>query len=227
MQQKTTTKIEKRCFWQTATEMDPQVGVGETWQVSCPSLSLSHSFTHTCSHTFTHVHTRSHTFTHVHTRSCTFTHVHTYVYIHLHMFTHVHTRSHMSTHDHTRSCTFTHVFTHMFTHIHICSCTFMHVHTCSHTCSHTFTHCWCLLFVSYGATSLLALFCLCTMGGNVVFSLFCVFTFLKVYMELGSYLFVGARTNKRHQITNIVRTQREFSVNTACSNTECSPLNAA
>jgi hypothetical protein len=27
-----------------------------------------------------------------------------------------------------------------------------------------------------GATSLLALFCLCTMGGNVVFSLFCVFT---------------------------------------------------
>ena len=63
-------------------------------------------YTHTHTHSQTHIHTLTHTQTHIHT----LTHSHTHTLTHTH--THKHTHSHTHTHTHTPTQTNTHTHTH-------------------------------------------------------------------------------------------------------------------
>ena len=96
----------------------------------CLTLTLMHTYSHTCSyththictympaHTYSHVHAHMHVLTHMHTRTqhtCTFSLTHVHVLAHIqthtcsHTYSHARTHVHTYTHTHTRTCTGTHL----------------------------------------------------------------------------------------------------------------------
>ena len=84
--------------------------------------TLTH--THTHSHTLYHTHTLSHTLTHTHTLSLTHTLYHTHSHTPTHTLSHTHTHTHIHTHTHTH--TYTHTHTHKereYVHCARCPCT--------------------------------------------------------------------------------------------------------
>ena len=109
--------------------------------VYSPQLNqVTHTHTHSCTHTLMHTHSCTHTHAHtlMHTHSCTHTHAHTLMHTHSCTHTHAHTHSCTHTHAHTHSCTHTHA--HILMHTHSCTHTHAHTHSCTHTLMHTHVH---------------------------------------------------------------------------------------
>ncbi len=153
----------------------------------CQRWDVTHTHTHSLTHSLSHTHTHTHTHTLSHTHTHTHTHTLSHTYTHTHTHTHTHTRSHIHTHTHTHTHALTHTYTHTHALTHTLTLTLSHTlslthshthtHTHTHTLSHTLTHTHTLTHIC----TFMVLLIVTWHAGNqlkyLVFSKFCIFFF--------------------------------------------------